>query len=38
MKPQRIPCVIENVSGIRMMVRNAGRPSSIAARLSLAAK
>ena len=29
MKPQRIPCVIENVRGIRMIVRNAGKPSSI---------
>ncbi len=25
MKPQRIPCVIENVSGIRIIVRNAGK-------------
>src|SRR5258706_9171117 len=28
MKPQRIPCVIEKVSGIRIKVRNAGTPSS----------
>src|SRR5258706_954636 len=29
MNPQRIPWVIENVSGIRIKVRNAGTPSSI---------
>ena len=29
MKPQRIPWVIENVSGIKMIVKNAGSPSSI---------
>ena len=29
MKPHKIPCVIENVSGIKISVRNAGTPSSI---------
>ena len=29
MNPHRIPCVMENVSGIRIKVRNAGSPSSI---------
>src|SRR5438093_457009 len=29
MKPQRMPCVIENVSGMSTSVTNAGRPSSI---------
>src|SRR5213079_3411800 len=29
MKPQRMPWVIENVRGIRMIVRKAGSPSSI---------
>ena len=32
MKPHRMPCVIEKVSGIRTMVRNAGRASSSRAR------
>src|SRR5688500_16130268 len=29
MKPQRMPWVMEKVNGIRMIVKNAGRPSSI---------
>jgi hypothetical protein len=28
MKPQRMPCVMEKVSGMRMTVRNAGSASS----------
>ena len=35
MNPHRIPCVIENVSGIRIRVRNAGTPSSIFEKLIL---
>src|SRR5438552_3864618 len=36
MKPQRTPCVIENVSGIKIKVKNAGTPSSIFEKLILA--
>src|SRR5229473_6764522 len=35
MNPQRIPWVIENVSGIKIKVRNAGTPSSILEKLIL---
>src|SRR3989442_766702 len=35
MNPQSIPWVIENVSGIRIKVRNAGTPSSIFEKLIL---
>src|ERR1051326_4852149 len=33
MKPQRIPWVIEKVRGIRIIVKNAGSPSSILVKL-----